>query len=145
MGHSVDHLKFNIGLNELSDSVRIHELDWNFPTLLSEPNKYDIILGSEVIYLETLVEPLVNTINYHLKPDGVVYLVSAKGRAGYLHFFHLMMHLGFTLTTSFLKPPSSAESSFTFSEELAVGWFCEGQFDSDLQDLILVECRRKNC
>lgn len=143
LGTYIDHLKLNLDLNGITANVGT--LDWFAPSSLAvPPANFDIIIGAECVYLESLVEPLVQTIHYHLKPDGVCYLVSAKGRAGYLHFFHLMSQLGFVITTQMLLPPNCKNSSFTFSEDLTVGWFCEGQFTSELNDLILVRCSR-NC
>ena len=103
-----------------------------------------MILASEVVYHEPLVIPLVKTIDALLKPGGSVYLVSAKHRHCYLHFFHLMLSLEYTISTSDLNPPIESSASFTPCEELTVGWFCEGQFDSDLENLIIVHCIKKS-
>lgn len=109
----------------------------------SENMIYDCIIASEVVYHEPLVEPLVRTIDKFLKPGGAAYLVSAKHRHCYLHFFHLMLSLGYTISTSVLAPPPKSNAYFTPCEELTVGWFCEGQYDSDLENLILVQCLKK--
>ena len=121
----------NIDLNCLD--VHVNEIDWFRPDhALLEPQSFDIIIGSEVIYREPILQPLINTIDYFLKSGGSLYLVSAGDRACYLHFFHKMTEMGYKITTKALnlKPLNeteigweSEELSFNRSEELTVGWF----------------------
>lgn len=138
---SLPNLQRNLSLNSFFNGT-VRELDWNFPSSLCEPSQYDIIIGCECVYHEPIVEPLVRTVDYHLKPGGVAYFVSAKHRHCFLHFFHLMLSLGYTITTTALEAPSSEEAGFTPSEDLTVGWFCEPEFESDKSSLICVRCQK---
>ena len=145
LGIAVNHLRKNIELNQRrinSDGIEqtrmldieCCELDWTEPEKLGEKEMFDIIIGSEVIYREPILEPLVNTVDYHLKEGGILYLVSARDRGCYLDFFHRMTKKGYTIATKALTPApleetefgwESIEMSFSRSEELSVGWFCE--------------------
>jgi 2-polyprenyl-3-methyl-5-hydroxy-6-metoxy-1,4-benzoquinol methylase len=53
--------------------VRILELDWNKPGL---SNRFDVIVGSEVVYHERDFDPLLGLFRALLKPEGVVILSS---------------------------------------------------------------------
>lgn len=162
MGIAVSHLRKNIELNQYRKNdegqiltrmldLQVCELDWTQPQKMCKSETFDIIIGSEVIYREPILEPLVNTIDYHLKEGGIVYLVSARDRACYLDFFHRMTKKGYSIATKSLTPApveetefgwESEELSFSRSEELTTGWFCEGQVYSELNNLILVTCTK---
>lgn len=152
MGLALGHLQKNIDLNGLDSKIDTCELDWFNPSGCGIPaGTFDVIIGSEVIYREPLLKPLVETCDYHLKRDGVLYLVSARDRGCYLYFFHIMAEKGYKITTTSLFPAPlektetgwcSEEMSYTASEELTVGWFCEGQVCSEMSNLILVTCRK---
>ena len=129
---AVSHLKKNVELNGLSH-LRVCELDWARPQLSGlDPGSFDIIIGSEVIYREPLLEILISTVDIFLKEGGTLLLVSARDRACYLHFFHVMTEKGYQISTTALRPApmqetdfgwSSSEISFNRSEELTVGWY----------------------
>jgi predicted nicotinamide N-methyase len=53
------------------DNVRFDMLDWLNPP---EMERYDIILGAEVLFRDEFFEPLLGIIRHALKPDGVVYM-----------------------------------------------------------------------
>lgn len=140
-GDSYNHLKFNIELNHLSDKCSVKELDWNSPEMMMEANNsYDVILAIECIYHEPIVEPLVKTINYYLKPGGVVYVAGARHRHCYFHFIHLILSLGFSISTEELKCPDENLGRYSNSAELTVGWFSEGDFEYEKNNIILLKC-----
>ncbi|MDD3618516.1 MAG: methyltransferase domain-containing protein [Desulfobulbaceae bacterium] len=53
------------------ENVRFAILDWKNPP---EMDRYDIIVGAEILFREEFFEPLLKVIRSALKPDGVVYL-----------------------------------------------------------------------
>jgi len=63
-------LQMNIEHNELPN-VRVEKLDWNNPDLTG---RYDIICGSELIYNETFIKPLMTLFKEYLRPGGSVFL-----------------------------------------------------------------------
>ena len=121
--------------------------------ILREKGKesFDVIIGSECVYREPILEALINTVDYHLKEGGMLYLVSARDRGCYLYFFHLMTRKDYSISTKELTPAAleetqdgwrSSEICFNKSEELTHGWFCEGQVYSEMNNLILVTCKK---
>ena len=67
---AIQLLQMNAERNGLS-SVQISKLDWNQPDLTE---KYDVICGSELIYKETSIQPLIRFFREWLRPGGTVYL-----------------------------------------------------------------------
>jgi predicted nicotinamide N-methyase len=53
------------------DNVSFQMLDWLKPP---EMERYDIILGAEVLFREEFFTPLLAILRHALKPDGVIYL-----------------------------------------------------------------------
>ncbi len=53
------------------DTVRFEMLDWLNPP---EMERYDIILGAEILFREEFFEPLLGILRHTLKPDGVIYM-----------------------------------------------------------------------
>ncbi|MBW1895897.1 MAG: methyltransferase [Deltaproteobacteria bacterium] len=63
-------LRLNVAHNNLSH-VQVKKLDWNEPDLVG---RYDIICGSELVYKETFIEPLIELFRKYLKPAGTVFI-----------------------------------------------------------------------
>jgi 2-polyprenyl-3-methyl-5-hydroxy-6-metoxy-1,4-benzoquinol methylase len=59
------------------DNVRFEILDWLDPP---EIERYDIILGAEILFREEFFEPLLDIIRHTLKPDGTVYMAHDSKR-----------------------------------------------------------------
>jgi predicted nicotinamide N-methyase len=53
------------------ENVRFEMLDWLDPP---EMERYDVILGAEILFREEFFEPLLGILRHALKPDGVVYM-----------------------------------------------------------------------
>jgi predicted nicotinamide N-methyase len=53
------------------DNVRFKRLDWLSPPRME---RYNMIIGAEVLFREDLFQPLLGVIDQALEPDGVVYL-----------------------------------------------------------------------
>lgn len=138
IGSALSHLHNNLELNGWTN-CKLQPLDWFQPDKLCEKGSYEVILGCEVVYHEPLTQPLVNTIDYHLAPGGLVYLISAQHRHCYLYMFHLLLTLGYTVKyTRKLEPPNADQASFTPAQELTVAWFSEGEFEHDMNNIILI-------
>lgn len=67
---AVELLRMNAELNGLPN-VSVKRLDWHHPDLT---NQYDIICGSELIYSETSIEPIIDLLRAYLRPGGKVFL-----------------------------------------------------------------------
>jgi len=63
-------LRLNIEHNNLNH-VQVKKLEWNNPDL---PGHYDIICGSELIYKETFIDPLIRLFRKYLRPGGTVFI-----------------------------------------------------------------------
>ena len=61
-------------------------LDWLHPP---EMERYDIILGAEVLFREEFFHPLLGVLRKAVKPDGVVYLAHDLKRKSVNPFLHL--------------------------------------------------------
>ncbi|WP_035216429.1 class I SAM-dependent methyltransferase [Desulfobulbus elongatus] len=66
----LDFERINAAASRLTN-VRFSLLDWLNPP---EMERYDIILGAEILFREEFFEPLLAVLRKALKPDGVVYL-----------------------------------------------------------------------
>ncbi|RLB91320.1 MAG: methyltransferase [Deltaproteobacteria bacterium] len=87
--HHAEALKFaraNAALNNLK-GVRFALLDWEH---LTTRNRYDYIIGSEVVYTEKLFEPLMQLFKSLLLPDGTIFLAGDVTRRSPLKFFNML-------------------------------------------------------
>ncbi|MDR2550591.1 MAG: methyltransferase domain-containing protein [Desulfobulbus sp.] len=66
----LDFERINAAASNLTN-VRFSMLDWLNPP---EMERYDIILGAEILFREEFFEPLLGILRKALKPEGVVYL-----------------------------------------------------------------------
>ncbi|NVM22372.1 MAG: methyltransferase domain-containing protein [Desulfobacterales bacterium] len=67
---ALELLRMNVERNGLNN-VSVRKLDWNEPDLTA---RYDIICGSELVYNEASMEPLMNLFRKHLRRQGTVFL-----------------------------------------------------------------------
>ena len=82
---AIEFARANAALNHCAD-LEIIDLDWNSPTLYS---RFDMIVGSEVVYHEKDFQPLRNLFERFLKPGGEVILCEGIRRSS-LDFFKEM-------------------------------------------------------
>jgi 2-polyprenyl-3-methyl-5-hydroxy-6-metoxy-1,4-benzoquinol methylase len=68
------------------DQVEFQILDWLDPP---EMEKYDVILGAEILFREEFFQPLLDILDRALKPDGVVYLAHDLRRKSLSPFLQL--------------------------------------------------------
>jgi predicted nicotinamide N-methyase len=67
---ALELLQMNVELNGLSN-VSVNKLDWHNPDLTGQ---YDIICGSELVYSEASIEPIIDLFRKYLRPGGIVIL-----------------------------------------------------------------------
>ncbi|HUV50227.1 MAG TPA: methyltransferase domain-containing protein [Anaerolineae bacterium] len=67
---TLELLRINAKQNNLSN-VSVMKLDWNDPDIKGE---YNIICGSELVYKDVDIEPVINLIQKYIRPKGVVFL-----------------------------------------------------------------------
>jgi predicted nicotinamide N-methyase len=72
----LDFERINAAASKL-DNVDCLLLDWLNPP---EMDRFDVILGAEILFREEFFEPLLNVLRKALKPDGVVYLAHDSKR-----------------------------------------------------------------
>ncbi len=77
-------------------NVRFDMLDWLNPP---EMERYDIILGAEVLFREEFFEPLLGIMRHALKPDGVVYMAHDSKRKS-VHPFLQKAEKEYTISAS---------------------------------------------
>lgn len=87
------------------DNVRFAILDWKNPPAME---RYDIIVGAEILFREEFFEPLLKVIGRALKPDGVVYLAHDIRRQSLKPFLH-MAEAEYTIAASMRKLKSHDE------------------------------------
>ena len=74
----LDFERVNAAASKLTD-VRFALLDWLNPPAME---RYDMILGAEILFREEFFAPLLDVLRKALKPDGVIYLAhDAKRRS----------------------------------------------------------------
>lgn len=125
---NVRHLERMIELNHIQgDRCKAMTLDWNSPSQLNNvtvdsngtdtiypEHTFDTIIGCEVVYHEPILLPLLNTIDYHLKPNGgLLYLISARHRHCYLQLFYELQERGYDIVKlETLSVPNVPASGF---------------------------------
>jgi len=85
---ALNFARANARVNHTSGSseLGIIELDWTKPVL---EGRFDMILGSEVIYKEEYFEPLLGLFRRYLKPDGEIILAEGLRKTS-IEFFKRM-------------------------------------------------------
>jgi len=85
---SLNFARANAHVNHTAESSapEIVELDWRKPVL---EGRFDMILGSEVIYKEEYFEPLTGLFRRYLKPGGEIVLAEGLRRTS-VEFFRRM-------------------------------------------------------
>ncbi len=68
------------------DNVSFQNLDWKNPP---DMERYDIIVGAEILFREEFFEPLLNVMRKALKADGVIYLAHDIKRNSLKPFLHM--------------------------------------------------------
>ncbi len=97
-------------------------------------------MGSEVVFRLSLVAPLVRACDFFLRTGGTLYLLSSAERGGFLLLFHLLLQLGYSVSSQLVNASGAADICVTQPEELSVSWFCDEQFKEDFDHLILLTC-----
>ncbi len=67
------------------DTVRFDMLDWLNPP---EMERYDIVLGAEILFRDEFFEPLLGILRRSVKPDGVIYMAHDLKRKSMQPFLH---------------------------------------------------------
>ena len=79
---TVENLQFNIELNNVEDFVKASRMDWDDRSTWPE-DKVDFVIGSDLIYIESLVPLLTSVIFGTVKPGGkFLYVCPDTGRDG---------------------------------------------------------------
>ncbi|MFP4158773.1 MAG: class I SAM-dependent methyltransferase [Desulfobacterales bacterium] len=79
---ALELIKRNAAHNSINN-IKVEELDWHNP---KQPGKFDIICGSELVYRESDVEPVINVLRSMLSPEGTAYLAHDTSRMSMIEF-----------------------------------------------------------
>ncbi|ORX79702.1 S-adenosyl-L-methionine-dependent methyltransferase [Basidiobolus meristosporus CBS 931.73] len=95
----VSNLEKTVALNKLTSTVRVKELDWTDRSLVSSFEKYDLIVAADVVWVDWLIEPLVETIFELSTPDTTILLGHlSRSSRGDEHLFRCLKDRGFVVT-----------------------------------------------
>lgn len=83
---ALELLQMNVRQNGLN-TVSVSRLDWNNPDLTQ---KYDIICGSELIYKESSIGPVMNLFQKYLLPRGMVFIAHERSRMCMIKFIGMV-------------------------------------------------------
>lgn len=83
---ALELLRINAKQNNLNN-VSVVKLDWNDPDI---KGKYDIICGSELVYKEVDIAPVINLIQRYIRPKGVVFLSHDLQRKSMIKFIEMI-------------------------------------------------------
>jgi len=85
----------NVALNQVSSSVKTEELDWRYPYRLKD---FDLIFGSDLVYLQELHAPLIATLKKVASPKTQIYFCNEWRKRADLEFYLTARKTGFTPT-----------------------------------------------
>ena len=91
----LDLLRHNKGLNDPLGNLHVEALDWRAPQQLGD---FDLIIGTDIVYDETLHEPLLNAIEINTRPGTVVFLCNERRSSLDLKFYRRWQQRGWTIT-----------------------------------------------
>lgn len=83
---TLELLRINAKQNGLSN-VSVAKLDWNDPDI---KGKYDIVCGSELVYKEVDIAPVINLIQRYIRPKGVVFISHDLQRKSMIKFIEMI-------------------------------------------------------
>ncbi|MCA1766329.1 MAG: protein N-lysine methyltransferase family protein [Desulfobulbaceae bacterium] len=83
--HILDFQRVSAAANHL-DNVKFRIIDWNRPP---EMERFDTIIGAEILFREDFFEPLLNILRRYLSPDGTVYLAHDAERRSLAPFLEM--------------------------------------------------------
>jgi predicted nicotinamide N-methyase len=83
---ALELLRMNVEHNGL-DNVSVKKLDWNNP---DATGKYDVICGSELIYNESFIGPVINLFKKYLRDKGMVFLAHDVQRKCLVQFIGMV-------------------------------------------------------
>jgi len=84
---ALELLRMNAELNGL-DHVSVKRLDWNDPDLTGT---YDVICGSELVYNETCIKPIIHLFRTYLRPEATVFLAHDLRRSCIVKFIGMVL------------------------------------------------------
>lgn len=87
---TVENLQYNVELNEVQDFVEASRMDWDDKSTWPE-ERVDFVIGSDLIYIKSLVPLLTSVIFGTIKPGGkFLYVCPDTGRDGLDAFVEAM-------------------------------------------------------
>jgi predicted nicotinamide N-methyase len=109
----LDLIRKNVLLNSVTN-VRVEELNWLNPSNLGH---FDLIIGSDLVYDETLFAPLVETLSLSASSDSEIYLCSELRIATDLQFYKVAMTKGWCFTQ---LPQEMMDAEFSSPADIAI-------------------------
>lgn len=112
-------IQTNIDINSTTN-VSCGEIDWFNP---GNPGKFDLIIGSDVVYEPDLFEPLLDTLDVLSTKDTVILLCNELRMTRDLGFYKLAQKKGWTLTIL----PEHLQDKEYFSHECPIMRFTKNR------------------
>lgn len=112
----LNNLKDNLKLNGISlndKKTEIKQLDWNDYEKMT-PNEYDIIIGTELIYLGGAILQLAKVISRILKPGGKCFISMPKERKMTKTFLEYIENEGLKWTSLAFNELDEEEKKYLF-------------------------------
>ncbi len=102
----------------VNSSIEVASIDWAEPTSWPAQGSFDILLGSDLVYHEELVQPLIATISHALKSGGQFFHIASQERHSVAEFKELMEQTGFTCEVDIVPDRWKTNCLVTDSSEL---------------------------
>ncbi len=83
----MDFVHVSAAVNGCEAQAHTATLDWLNPSDLG--GKFDVIIGSEVLFHERFFQPLLDCFEKYLKPDGVIYMAHDRRRKSLAPFLRM--------------------------------------------------------
>ena len=112
----LNNLKDNLKINDISSknkNFEIKQLDWNDYDKMT-PNEYDIIIGTELIYLGGAILQLAKLISKILKPSGKCFISMPKERKMTKTFLEYIENEGLKWTSLAFNDLDEKEKEYLF-------------------------------
>lgn len=98
----LQNLEVNKTLNQ--SQVKVVRLDWTQPNSYID-EKFDIIIGSDLVYLGAPISQLADTIQHHLDLEGELHIIMPNKRRATPEFIDAMSERGFIHSSIELTDP----------------------------------------
>uniref|UniRef100_A0A7S1TZU8 Calmodulin-lysine N-methyltransferase n=1 Tax=Phaeomonas parva TaxID=124430 RepID=A0A7S1TZU8_9STRA len=104
-GDVVENLRANVARNGADNTADVRALEWGSAVREgdAEAERFEVLLGADLVYNPRCAYSLALAIQAHLEEDGIFLGVSPAGRPGFLLFLHSLQRCRLRITTCPLR------------------------------------------